>query len=228
MGTTVEATDLTDANPTNRDAAAVITPRGTHSTAATPPSATAAGPNRHTRDARKPAPRRNRRFDRVSALGVGSARWIVAASAIGLTALSVALAAPASAHGSHDGGDTRHHHTSTSAVHQQADGVDRSSTSAASETHNAAVDPPVSNQPTGSMPLLPPGLPGHDKCKAQRDGVPGPPWCTDPSAGWVQSTLHRTDASFPTLSGAEATAATGRAAVGQGAVHAHFHIGRLN
>jgi hypothetical protein len=217
MGTTVEATDLTDANPTNRDAAPVITPRGTHSTAATPLSATAAGPNRHTRDGR------NHHFDRVSALGVGSARWIVAAAAIGLTALSVALASPASARGSHDGGDTRHHHTSTSAVHQQADGVDRSSRSASSDTRNAAVDPPASNPPTGSMPLLLPGLPGHDKCKAQRDGMPGPPWCTDPSAGWVQSTLHRTDASFPTLPGASAAAATGRAAAGRGTVHAHFH-----
>jgi hypothetical protein len=214
MGTTFEATDLTDAHPTNRDAAAVITPSGTCSIAATPLSATAAiGPNRRTRDGRKPAPRRNRRFDRVSALGPGAARWIVAA-AIGLTALSVSLAAPASAHGSHDGGDIRHRHTSTSAVHEQADGA-KTSTSPSSNTQNAALDPPASNPPTGSMPILP----GHDKCKAQKDGAPGPPWCTDPSAGWEQSTLHRTDASFPTLPGADAAAETGRAAAGRGVVH---------
>jgi hypothetical protein len=215
MGTTFEATDLTDANPTNRDAAAVMTPSGTYSIAATPLSATAAiGPNRHTRDGRKPAPRRSRRFDRVSALGPRAARRIVAAAAIGLTALSVALAAPASAHGSHDGGDIRHHHTSTSAVHEQADGA-KTSTSPSSAAQNAALDPPASNPPTGSMPILP----GHDKCKAQKDGAPGPPWCTDPSAGWEQSTLHRTDASFPTLPGADAAAETGRAAAGRGVVH---------
>jgi hypothetical protein len=202
MGTTFEATDLTETTPTNRDAAAVITPSGTYSIAATPLSATAAiGPNRHTRDGRKPAPRRSR-------------RWIVAAAAIGLTALSVALAAPASAHGSHDGGDIRHHHTSISAVHEQADGA-KTSTPPSTNTQNAAVDPPASNPPTGSMPILP----GHDKCKAQKDGAPGPPWCTDPSAGWEQSTLHRTDASFPTLPGAEKAAETGRAGAGRGVVH---------
>ena len=73
----------------------------------------AIGPNRNTRDGR------SRRFDRVSALGSRVARWIVAAAAIGLTALSVALAAPASAHGSHDAGDIRHHLTTTSAVQEQ-------------------------------------------------------------------------------------------------------------
>jgi hypothetical protein len=218
MDTTFEATDLAETNPTDRDAAAVITPGGTDSMAATPLSATAAiGPNRHARDVRTPPPRRNRSFGRVSALGVGAAHWIVAAAAIGLTALSVALAAPASAHGSHDGGDTRHHHTATGAVHQQADGA-KKSTSPSSNTQNAAVDPPASNPPTGSMPLF---LAGHDKCKAQKDGAPGPPWCTDPAAGWVQSTLHRTDGSFPTLPGAQAAAETGRAAAGRGAVHAH-------
>jgi hypothetical protein len=106
---------------------------------------------------------------------------------------TVALATPASAHGSHDGGDTRHHHTATSAIHQQADGA-KKSTSPSSTTQNAAVDPPASSPPTASMPLF---LRGHDKCKAQKDGAPGPPWCTDPAAGWVQSTLHRTDGVFP-------------------------------
>ena len=214
MGTTFEAIDLAEADPTNRGAAAVITPGGAHSIGLTPPSATVAiGPNRHTRDGRKPVPPRTRRFDRVSALRPGSAGWIVAAAAIGLTALSVALAAPASAHGSHDGGDIRHHHTATSSLHEQADRANRV-TSPSSSTHNAAVDPPASNPPTGSMLLVP----GHDKCKAQKGGAPGPPWCTDPAAGWEQSTLHRTDASFPTLPGAQAAAETGRAAAGRGVV----------
>jgi len=213
MSATFEATDLTDT--TNRRAAAVITPGGTYSVAPTPLSATAAiGPNRRPRDGRKPAPRRSRRFDGVSALGSGAARRIVAAAAIGLTALSVALAAPASAHGSHDGGDIRHHLTTTSAVHQQADGA-KTSTSPSSNTQNAALHPPASNSPTGSMPIVP----GHDKCKAEKGGVPGPPWCTDPSAGWEQSSLHRTDASFPTLPGAQAAAETGRADAGRGVTH---------
>lgn len=216
MDTTFEAIELAEANPTDHDAAATITPGGTDSIAATSFSATAAiDPNRHTRDGRMPPPRRNRRFGRVSVRGVGSVHRIVAAAAIGLTALSVALAAPASAHGSHDGGDTRHHHTATSAVHQQAGGA-KKSTSPSSTTQNAAVDPPASNLPTASMPLL---LPGHDKCKAQKDGAPGPPWCTDPGAGWEQSTLHRADGSFPTLPGAQAAADTGRAAAGRGASH---------
>jgi hypothetical protein len=215
MDTTFEAIDLAEANLADRDAAAVITPGGTDSQAATSLSGAAAiGPNRR---ARKPPPRRNRRFGRVSVPGVGSAHWIVAAAAIGLTALSVAFAAPASAHGSHDGGDTRHHHTAaTSAVHGQADGA-KKTRSPSSTTRTAAVDPPAS-PPTASMPLL---LAGHDKCKAQKAGAPGPPWCTDPAAGWAQSTLHRADASYPTLPGAQAAADTGRAAAGRGAAHAH-------
>ncbi len=211
MDTTFEAIDLAEASPGDRDAAAVIAPSGTHSVAATPLSATASvGPNRNTRDGRKHAPRRNRRFDRVSALGSRVARWIVAAAAIGLTALSVALAAPASAHGSHDDGDIRHHLTATSAVEGRPDGAKRSPLPS-SNTDNAAVDAPAGNPPTGSMPEV---RPGHDKCKALKGGLPGPPWCNDPSAGWMQSTLYRTDASYPTLPGAEAAADRGRADAG--------------
>ena len=72
-----------------------------------------------------------------------------------------------------------------------------------------------------ARPVMPLFLPGHDKCKAQKDGAPGPPWCTDPAAGWEQSTLHRTDGSFPTLPGAHAAAEVSRAAAGRSAVHAH-------
>jgi hypothetical protein len=221
MDITFEAIDLAEANPTDRDAAAVITPGGTDSIAATGLSAVAAiGPHRDTRDGREPATLRSRPFDRVSALAPSAARWIVAVAAIGLTALSVALAAPASAHGTHDGGDTRHQHTAaTTAVHGQANGA-KGSTSPSSTTRTAAVDPPASKPATASMPLL---LAGHDKCKALKGGRPGPPWCTDPSAGWEQSTLHRTDASFPTLPGAEAAADGGRSAAGRGAVHAQEH-----
>ena len=215
MGTTTDTGDLADEDPTNRDAAAVIAPSGGHSIGPTPPSAAAAiGPNRHRRDWGKPAPRRTRRLDRVHTLRPVAARSIVAAAAIGLTALSVAFAAPAAAHGSHGGGGIRHHHTATNAVHEQAVRANRV-TSPSSSTKNAAVDPPASNPATGSMPQV---GPGHDKCKSQKAGRPGPPWCTDPSAGWMQSTLHRTDASYPTLPGAQAAAETGRAAAHRGAV----------
>jgi hypothetical protein len=176
----------------------------------------AIGPHRNPRHGRKHARRRNRRFDRVTALGSQAARWIVAAAAIGLTALSVVLAAPASAHGSHDGGDIRHHFTATS-VQEQPDGAGRSPLPS-SNSYNAAVDAPAGNPPTGSMPEV---RPGHDKCKALKGGLPGPPWCTDPSAGWMQSTLYRTDASFPTLPGAQAAADRGRAAAGRGDLRAY-------
>jgi hypothetical protein len=161
------------------------------------------------RDGRMRAHRRDRRLDR---------RWIVAAVTIGLTALSLTLAAPASAHGSHDGVHGGHHHSATASAHPQG-GSATGSTPPSGSTQNAAVDPPASAPVAGAMPQV---LPGHDKCKAAKGGaLPGPPWCTDPSAGWEQSTLHRTDASFPTLPGAEAAAETGRAAASRGATIGH-------
>lgn len=147
-----------------------------------------------------------------------TARGIVAATAIGLTTLSLALAAPASAHGSHDGVDDSHHHTATTSVHMHGGGA-TSPTSPSGSTPNAAADPPAGNPSTSSA--QPQIRPGHDKCKAEKGGMPGPPWCDDPKAGWEQSSLHRTDASFPTLPGAEAAAAAGRAAAGRSATIDH-------
>jgi hypothetical protein len=182
----------------------------------------AIGPNRNTRDGRKGAPRRSHRFGRGSALGSRVARRIAAAASIGLTALSVVLAAPASAHGSHDGGEVRHQNTTISASQAQAPSA-KSSTAPSSHTENAAADAPASNPSVDSTPQV---RPGHDKCKAEKGPMPDPPWCTDPSAGWMQSTLNRTDASFPTLPGAEATADRGRAAAGRGAATMQAAIGQ--
>ena len=144
-----------------------------------------------------------------------AARWILAAVAIAFSALSIALAAPASAHGSHDGGDIRHHNTVTSAVHAQADGAEGPA-SPSSNTPNASAGPVAGDPATGAMPQV---RPGHDKCKAQKPGMPAPPWCTDPSAGWEQSTLYRTDGSYPTLPGAQAAAEAGRSAADRGVLH---------
>lgn len=178
--------------------------------------------NRNTRHGRRHAPRRNRRFGRGTALGSRVARWIVAAAAIGLTALSIALAAPASAHGSHGGGGIRHQNTTISASQAQAPSA-KSSTAPSSHAENAAADPPAGNLSADSTSQV---RPGHDKCKAEKGPMPDPPWCTDPSAGWMQSTLNRTDGSFPTLPGAQAAADRGRAAAGRGAATAQAAIGQ--
>ena len=201
MNSTFEATDRTDTNPTNRP----------------------------TRVGRELACPRNRRVNRRRVARPGAAARILTAAVIGLTALSLAFAAPSSAHGSHHG-DHAVQHTASSVVHtghqtptgavrsghQTPTGVVRgqadnanTSTPPASSTHDTAADPVASDPPTAAALVLP----GHDKCKSAKGGRPGPPWCTDPAAGWEQSTLYKTDASSPTLSGAKATAAAGRGAV---------------
>ena len=124
-----------------------------------------------------------------------TAGHMVTAAVIGLCALSVALAAPAAAHGPHGGGTPRP--ADATAVHEG----DKGSTPAPSSTQNLSVDP-RSVPPTVSPLVL---LSGHDKCKKSIGDMPSPPWCTDPSAGWIWTSLHRADASYPTLPAAKAS-----------------------
>ena len=130
---------------------------------------------------------------------------IVTAVVIGFCVVAVALAAPASAHGPHGDGTARHTDTNaaqarptdTNAAPEGKEG----SMPPASNTQNFSADPPT--VPPTVAPLL--LLSGHDKCKKSVGNMAGPPWCTDPAAGWIWTTLHRADASYPTLPAARAS-----------------------
>lgn len=128
---------------------------------------------------------------------------IAAVIAAALAALSIAMAAPAGAHGLHHG-DHVGPHKVASAVHpQHHSGV--SGVAASVSTHRAAAGP-AAGDPRVSVA-------GHNKCKRAKNNQV-PPWCTDPAAGWGSS-LHRAEASFPTLSHAKATS-TGHRGHGHG------------
>ena len=107
-----------------------------------------------------------------------AASRIIPAAVMWLTALSLALATPVAARPSRDG----------------IDGVGDS----VPQSHNVqspTAKPPSSGSATSGTPLA-----GHDKCKIPIGNLPYPPWCTDSSGGWMESTLHRGDASYLTRS----------------------------
>ena len=127
---------------------------------------------------------------------------IVTTTAIGLTAVSLVLAAPASAtapHGTNGPGD----HTATSASQERDESVggssQRSRRDGVDNVGKVALDPSVGEPATAADHTADPEaseawLPGHDKCKRRKaPNRPFLPWCTDPAAGWLGSTTHRAE-----------------------------------
>ena len=111
---------------------------------------------------------------------------IATVAAIGLTALSLALAGPAAATGPH-GTDGTGNHTATGATQEPADGAE-GSTPQSENTEDPTSDPPVGELPTGADPGP---AAGHEKCKRPKGNRELPPWCTDPASGWMGSTTLR-------------------------------------
>jgi len=127
---------------------------------------------------------------------------IATATAIGLVAMSLVLAAPVSAtdpHGNH--GFAKQ--TATSASHERIKSAGSSSrVSTRDGVDNAgkvATDPSVGEPATAAQSdttdpeASEAWLPGHDKCKRRKGNRPFLPWCTDPAAGWIGSTTHRAE-----------------------------------
>ena len=125
---------------------------------------------------------------------------IVATIAIGLTAVSLVLAAPASATHRH-GSDGRAIHTATSASQERAQSVGGSSQrrrrDRGDNVGKVATDPSIGEPATAAkLNIANPEasavwLPGRDKCKRRRGLRLLPLWCTDPAAGWIGSTTYR-------------------------------------
>jgi hypothetical protein len=122
---------------------------------------------------------------------------IVTTTAIGLTAVSLVLAAPASATDPHGTNDPANQPaTSASQERDQSvggssqrlgdDGVDNVGKVA---TDRSVDDPATAAEPDTANPEA--WLPGHDKCKRRRGLRSLPLWCTDPAAGWLGSTTYR-------------------------------------
>jgi len=122
---------------------------------------------------------------------------IVATIAIGLTAMSLALAVPASATHRH-GTDGRAIHTATSARQDRDRRVQGSSQRSRRDgVHNVgkvATDPSVGEPTTTAEPdtanpeASADWQPGHDKCKKRTGFRLLPQWCTDPAAGIIRVT----------------------------------------
>jgi hypothetical protein len=124
---------------------------------------------------------------------------IVTTTAIVLTAVSLVLAAPASAdpHGT----DGPANHTATSASQQRDQSVGGSSQrwrrDGVADVGKVATDRSVGEPATAAGPdtanpeASEAWLPGHDKCKRRRGLRSLPLWCTDPAAGWIGSTTYR-------------------------------------
>lgn len=147
----------------------------------------------------------------------GRFRSVITAGVTGFVALSIALAAPASAHTHHHSDTTGHHNptTSTSAQHNRGAKSTRptptATTAPLSKAAATVATPAASSAPSAAI-----GPGAHDKCKRAKNGGM-PLWCTDPAAGWDKSTLHRTEGNFPTLLSAQSNAREGRAVANQGA-----------
>jgi hypothetical protein len=126
---------------------------------------------------------------------------IVTATAIGLIAVSLVLAAPASAdpHGT----DGPANHTATSGSQERNESVggssQRSRRDGVANVGKVATDPSVGEPATAAEPdtadpeASEVWLPGHDKCKRRKGNMRLLPWCTDPAAGWIGSTTHRAE-----------------------------------
>ena len=125
---------------------------------------------------------------------------IVTTIAIGLTAVSLVLAAPASATHRH-GTDGRAIHTATSASQDRDQSVGGSSQrrrrDRGDNVGKVATDPSIGEPATAAkLNIANPEasavwLPGRDKCKRRRGLRLLPLWCTDPAAGWIGSTTYR-------------------------------------
>jgi hypothetical protein len=122
---------------------------------------------------------------------------IVTATATVLTAVSLVLAAPASAMAPH-GTDGPANHTATSASQERDQSVggslQRWRRDGVDNVGKVATDPSVGEPATAADPdtANPDAwLPGHDKCKRRRGLRSLPLWCTDPAAGWIGSTTYR-------------------------------------
>jgi hypothetical protein len=122
---------------------------------------------------------------------------IVTTTAIVLTAVSLVLAAPASATDPH-GTDGPANQTATSAIQERDESVGGSSQGSRRDgvvnVGKVATDPSVGEPATAAEPdtANPEAwLPGHDKCKRRRGLRSLPLWCTDPGAGWIGSTTYR-------------------------------------
>jgi hypothetical protein len=126
---------------------------------------------------------------------------IVTTIAIGLTAVSLVLATPASAT-HHHGTDGRASHTATTASQDRDQSVGGSSQRSIRDgvdnvgkvaTHPSVGEPTTAAEPDTANPEASAAwLPGHDKCKRRRGLRLLPLWCTDPAAGWIGSTTYRT------------------------------------
>jgi hypothetical protein len=125
---------------------------------------------------------------------------IVTTTAIGLTAVSLVLAAPASATDLH-GTDGPANHTATSASQERDESVggwsERSTRDGVDYVGKVATDPSVGEPATAAEPdtadpeASEVWLPGHDKCKRPKGKRRLLPWCTDPAGGWIGSTTLR-------------------------------------
>jgi hypothetical protein len=125
---------------------------------------------------------------------------IVTTTSIGLTAVSLVLAAPASATDPHGtNGPANQPATSASQERDQSvggssqqtrrDGVDNVGKVA---TDRSVDEPATAAEPDTADPEASEAwLPGHDKCKRRRGLRSLPLWCTDPAAGWIGSTTYR-------------------------------------
>ena len=125
---------------------------------------------------------------------------IVTTTAIGLIALPLVVAAPASATDSH-GTHRRAKHVAISAVrepNERAGGSSELSRHDGVDNVGKVPAGPSVGEPTtvAERDIVNPGaseiwLPGHDKCKRRRGLRSLPLWCTDPAAGWIGSPTSR-------------------------------------
>jgi len=125
---------------------------------------------------------------------------IVTTTAIGLTAVSLVLAAPASVTDPH-GTDGPANQPATSASQERDESVGGSSQRSRRDgvdnvgkvaTDRSVDDPATAAEPDTANPEASAvWLPGRDKCKRRRGLRLLPLWCTDPAAGWIGSTTYR-------------------------------------
>lgn len=101
---------------------------------------------------------------------------IVMTAVLGLAAMSLVFGAPASATNLHGSG-SRTHHSSRTPRHDSTD-----------DEASSAIDN-SRNEPASVVTWQP----GHDKCKRRKGNRPLLPWCTDPAAGWTESTTLRAE-----------------------------------
>jgi hypothetical protein len=122
---------------------------------------------------------------------------IVTTTAIVLTAVSLVLAAPASATDPH-GTKGPANQTATSAIREGDESVGGSSQGWRRDgvdnvgkvvTDRSVGEPATAAEPDTANPEA--SQPGHDKCKRRRGLRSLPLWCTDPAAGWIGSTTYR-------------------------------------